>query len=80
MDKILPEQAYNALRGLKAQAAAVNEQIEQGHQCRKALGEAQRLMAANQPWTSAIVKKLSNSKDGLSVEEIDDAWLEKIFG
>jgi hypothetical protein len=79
MDKILPEQAYNALKGLKAQAAAVNDQIQKPHQCRKALSEAQQLMAVSQPWTSAIVKKLSNSKEGLSVEDIDDAWLEKVF-
>jgi hypothetical protein len=79
MDKSLPEQAYNALKGLKAQAAAVNDQIEKGHQCRKALSEAQQLMAASQPWTSAIVKKLMSSKEPLSVEDVDDAWLEKVF-
>lgn len=79
MDKILPEQAYNALRGLKAQAAAVNEQIAQGNNCRRAMSEAQQLMAASQPWTSLIVKRITSYKEGLSVEDIDDAWLEKTF-
>ncbi|WP_338924494.1 hypothetical protein V0M98_33305 (plasmid) [Pseudomonas silesiensis] len=79
MDKILPEQAYEALKGLKAQVAAVNDQIEKRHQCRKALSEAHQVMEENEPWTSAIVRKLMINKEGLTIEAVDDAWLEKVF-
>jgi len=79
MDRVLPEQAYNALRGLKGQAQAVNKQIAEKNNCRKDLVEAQKLMSASQPWTSAITKKLLTNKEGVTIEDIDDAWLERVF-
>lgn len=79
MDRVLPEQAYNALRGLKGQAQAVNKQIAENNKCRKDLVEAQKLMSASQPWTSAIMKKLLANKEGLTIDDIDDAWLERVF-
>lgn len=79
MERALPEQAYNALKGLKGQAQAVKKQIADQSVCRKDLVEARKLMSASQPWTSAIVNKLLANKDGLTIDDIDEAWLERVF-
>ena len=76
-ERTLPDEAYLALQGLKEQSAAVcanNFKVDA-----EALGEAHAKMFLAQSWVNGIHRKLMNGKDGLTVDDIDEKWLESQF-
>ncbi len=77
----LPDGAYAALAGLKAQAGAAlimlpGEDIGAG---RKALAAAHAQIAQHEDWAKKIVKALMASKGQITVETADSEWLERAF-
>lgn len=76
---------YAALAALKAQAQAVTATLipdapraGMGSGL-SPLGQAQQAMAANEPWTSRITRALMANMDGITIDTVDDAWLERVF-
>ncbi|MFK4136665.1 hypothetical protein ACI2KR_31005 [Pseudomonas luteola] len=74
--RMLPEGAYLALEGLKAQAKAC--MLPKDEQ-KPALAAAQLKMMQNDIWTKTIVKELLKGKNGHTINTIDDQWLEDVF-
>ncbi|MDH4602323.1 hypothetical protein [Pseudomonas syringae] len=81
----LPESAYAALEGLKAQAGAATlmlpgNDVKEG---KKALKTAHAQMAANINWVDKIIKAISaahSENTELTVVTADAEWLEQTFG
>jgi hypothetical protein len=81
----LPDGAYAALAGLKGQAAAAsllvkafNEGVSEAEAKAKLWG-AQKQMAENADWTKLIVGKILSPANNTTIDDIDEAWLEKTF-
>jgi len=77
----LPEGAYAALAGLKAQAGAAmmmlpGEDLTAG---KKALAAAHGQIAQHETWAKKIVKALMASKGQTTVDTADAEWLERTF-
>lgn len=80
----LPEGAYAALEGFKAQAVAAmqmfptndTETIKQG---KKALAVAHGKIAANDQWANKIYQALKASGGEHTVVSVDNKWLERTF-
>lgn len=80
MNKKLPPQAYAALVALKSQAAAAGSMMTgRTPDNKRLLAEAHAQMAANQPWTTQIVRALLSGDASVNIESADDKWLESIF-
>lgn len=79
--KKLPESAYAALAGLKAQAGAAmmmlpGEDLAAG---KKALAAAHAQIAQNETWAKKIVKELMAGNGQTTADTADDEWLERTF-
>lgn len=77
----LPDGAYEALAGLKAQAGAAmlmlpGNDVEKG---KKALKTAHAQIAANEVWAKKIVSVILSGDGQITVATADDAWLERTF-
>jgi RNA-splicing ligase RtcB len=84
----LPDGAYAALEGLKAQAGAAMLMLpgtprEEAAKGKKALKAAHAQIAANEPWAKKIMNALMKaSRAGdrqITVVTADAAWLERTF-
>lgn len=77
--KPLPESAYAALEGLKSQASSAIE-IASGKPSGKAsLATAHGQIAANEVWAKRIIKALFAGKGRITIDNADNAWLERTF-
>lgn len=77
----LPESAYAALAGLKAQAGAAmmmlpGEDLAAG---KKALEAAHAQISQNEIWARKIVNAIIAGKGQVTVDTADDEWLERTF-
>lgn len=80
----LPEGAYAALEGLKAQAGAAIQMFptndaETKKQGKAALAVAHGKIAANDQWATKIYRALSVAGGEHTVVSVDDKWLERTF-
>lgn len=77
----LPEGAYAALAGLKAQAGAAMMMLPGEDQAagRKALAAAHVQISQNEAWAKKIVKALMAGKEQATVDTADAEWLERTF-
>ncbi|EPG9766629.1 hypothetical protein M0K88_004894 [Escherichia coli] len=77
----LPDGAYEALAGLKAQAGAAmlllpGNDVAKG---KKVLKIAHAQIAANEVWVKKIVSAILGGDVQTTVATADDAWLERTF-
>jgi hypothetical protein len=77
----LPEGAYAALEGLKAQASAAVRMFPGNNvvEGKKALKTAHAQIAANEVWAKKIMRAILAGDGKTTVETADAAWLERIF-
>lgn len=80
-ERILPDGAYDALKGLKSQAEAAMQMLPGGDktEAKKALNDAHRLISSNQVWVKRIIKALMQEKGEITVPEVTNEWLENRF-
>jgi hypothetical protein len=77
--------AYAALSGLKGQAAAAGEMLaafiegQSQAQAKAKLWEAQKQMAENAEWTKLIVRKILSQANSITIDNIDEALMDKAF-
>ena len=79
--RTLPDGAYDALQGLKAQADAAMQMTPGGDkiQAKHALGDAHRLITSNEIWVKRIIKALMHEKGKITVPDATNEWLESKF-
>lgn len=77
----LPEGAYAALEGLKAQADAAMMMLPGGDVAagKKSLAAAHAQIAQHEAWAKKIIKALMASKGQVTVVTADAKWLEHTF-
>lgn len=77
----LPDGAYAALNGLKAQAGAAMLMLPGRNKAggKNALANAHAQIAANEVWAKKIVKALMSSGGQTTVDSADAEWLERTF-
>lgn len=83
-DLKLPEGAYAALEGLKAQAGAAMQMFPTNDgktkaDGKKALTVAHGQIAANEQWAKKIYRALSAAGGEHTVVSVDAEWLERTF-
>lgn len=79
--KLLPEGAYAALEGLKAQADAAMLMLpgESKTEGEKALAAAHAQIAENAVWARRIVAAIMAGDEKTTVVSVDAEWLERTF-
>ncbi|MDU8350418.1 hypothetical protein RYA05_00755 [Pseudomonas syringae pv. actinidiae] len=79
--RTLPDGAYEALKGLKAQAGAAMMLLPGDNKAegRKALKAAHAQMSANDEWVKKIFKAIMNGDGKTTMDSADEEWLEKTF-
>lgn len=83
-DRKLPDGAYDALEGLKAQADAAmmtfpTNDAKTKAKGKKALAVAHDQIAANEQWAKKIHRALIAAGGELTVVSVDTEWLERTF-
>lgn len=81
----LPDEAYAALAGLKGQAHSGSLMLKafiegvSDAEAKAKLWEALKQMAENAEWTKQIVRKILSPANNITIDDIDEAWLDKTF-
>lgn len=77
--RTLPDGAYEALEGLKAQAEAAILMMTDKDSGKAKLRLAHSKMSANDSWTRKIIRAIMTSSDKRTIDTVDNVWLEEKF-